>query len=118
MNQALDERQRVAAAAAEAARTVPGVAYLSPGLAHRLRSAAPPHAGVRAYARGGDGATGRSANGPGDASGAAGNTRAGGWTVEVSLAVLSGHQAAAVARSVRAAVRDALKEAVGTRTCR
>ena len=78
----------IAATAARAAAGVPGVAYLSPRLADRLRPAAlgARTPGVRVVPRDAPHRT----------------------TVEIALAVRSGHQATAVAAAVRTAVLDAL----------
>ncbi|MGK5529831.1 hypothetical protein [Streptomyces sp. URMC 129] len=85
--------------AATAARRVPGVAFLRPGLTDRLRGAGAGRAsrsvaGVRATRR------------PG-----------GGWDVTVHLATLHGHRALDVTRAVRAAVTAAVAEAVGDPGC-
>ncbi|MFH8367923.1 Asp23/Gls24 family envelope stress response protein [Streptomyces sp. NPDC018031] len=99
-------QRRIAAAAAGAAREVPGVAYLSPGAARRLRRAL-----TRSEAAGaGEESAGVRVTPYGDRAG---------WTVEVSLAVFAGHQAARVARQVRAGVTAAVREADGDRAeCR
>jgi uncharacterized alkaline shock family protein YloU len=86
------EVRRVTALAAEAAEAVPGVAYLSPNLAGRLRGAAAGR-GVHAVEPG-----------PGAAH----------WRVEVALAVRAGHRASDVAREVRAAVGAAVGAGTGT----
>ncbi|ONK14797.1 hypothetical protein [Streptomyces sp. MP131-18] len=88
----LDARVREAAAAA--ARSVPGVAFLRPGLSGLLR-----------------GRAGRAARGAG-----AGAVRVrrggapGSWEIGVELATLRGHRALDVTRSVRSAVRRAVGE--------
>lgn len=94
-------RRRVASAAAGAAREVPGVAYLSP--AQRFRRTLPRPGAAPAPDRDGAGVR---VTPRGDRAG---------WTVEVSLAVLTGHQAARVAREVRAAVTAAVRAADGDR---
>ena len=87
MTRAQDLRE-IAVTAARAAIEVPGVAYLSPRLADRLRSAAltTRTPGVRVVPRDTPHRT----------------------DVDISLAVHAGHQATAVARQVRVAVIEAL----------
>jgi uncharacterized alkaline shock family protein YloU len=90
VNRAADLRE-IAATAARAAVAVPGVAHLSPRLTDRLRpsalSAGSHRApGVRVVPQGASDRT----------------------TVDIALAVRSGHQANAVARLVRAAVIESL----------
>ncbi|GAA4956785.1 hypothetical protein GCM10023205_18860 [Yinghuangia aomiensis] len=86
--------RRLALAAAEAARRVPGVAYLSPGV------------------RGGD--VRRARRVPDQAAGVTVTTREGGWHVRIHLAVYEGHHVASVAGAVRAAVVGALRSAMPT----
>jgi hypothetical protein len=87
-------RHALAHAAAKAAAQVPGVAFLRPGIADYLRSAARPRvlgpyggppAGVRVARR----------------------ERTGPWEVHVQIVVRGGHRAVDVARAVRAAVAAA-----------
>jgi uncharacterized alkaline shock family protein YloU len=90
VNRAADLRE-IAATAARAATDVPGVAHLSPRLTDRLRPTAlsagsPRTPGVRVVPRDTSGRT----------------------TVDISLAVRTGHQATAVARQVRVAVIESL----------
>ena len=87
MTRAPDLRE-IAATAAGAAAAVPGVAYLSPRLTDRLRPAAlaPRTPGVRVLPRDAPERT----------------------TIDITLAVRTGHQATAVARDVRTAVIEAL----------
>ncbi|NUS56031.1 MAG: Asp23/Gls24 family envelope stress response protein [Streptomycetaceae bacterium] len=87
--------RRLALAAAEAARRVPGVAYLSPGV----------RGGVVRRAR----------RRPDEAAGVKVTIREGGWHVRVHLAVYEGHNVASVARAVRAAVVGGLRSAMPTR---
>ncbi|MGA4538818.1 hypothetical protein ACPA54_02330 [Uniformispora flossi] len=84
--------RRLALAAAEAARRVPGVAYLSPGV------------------RGGD--VRRARRVPDQAAGVTVTTREGGWHVRIHLAVYEGHHVASVAGAVRAAVVGGLRSAM------
>lgn len=84
----------VAEAAAGAATSTPGVAFLRPGLAELIRGSAAarspgaPHAaGVRVRRR----------------------TDPERWDVQLYLAVLRGHRAVAVTRSVRSAVEAAVR---------
>jgi uncharacterized alkaline shock family protein YloU len=91
MNRAADLRE-IAATAARAAAEVPGVAYLSPRLTDRLR---PTARSAGHHLR----ATGVRVT-PRDASDRT--------TVDISLAVHTGHQATAVARQVRVAVIESL----------
>ncbi|TDC63446.1 Asp23/Gls24 family envelope stress response protein [Streptomyces hainanensis] len=85
---------RLAQRAARAAREVEGVAYLRPGLAALLRGADHPRpAGVRVRHR----------------------TEPERWAIELHLAVLAGHRALDVARTVRAAVAEAARETLPAR---
>lgn len=87
--------------AAAAARGVPGVAFLRPGIADLLRGAA--GRGARDVA----GVQARRAGGV-----------PGGWEVTVELATLRGHRALDVTRAVRDAVTEAVAGAVGDAGCR
>lgn len=87
--------RRAALVAADAARRVPGVAYLSPGV------------------RGGD--VRRARRRPDEAAGVTVTVREGGWHVRVHLAVYEGHRVASVAGAVRAAVVGGLRSAMPTR---
>lgn len=80
----IPDHREIAATAARAATSVPGVAALTPRPADRLRPPAAP--GVRIQSR---------------------NT-AGRTDVEISLAVRTGHPATAVVRQVRVAVIESL----------
>lgn len=92
-----EDREERARAAADAARRVPGVAFLKPGLAGRLRASA---------ARVGRGATRLHAD---PAAGV--RVRPGSpWAVEVHLVLRHGHRALDVTRAVRAAVADSFGE--------
>ncbi|MDT0444240.1 Asp23/Gls24 family envelope stress response protein [Streptomyces johnsoniae] len=94
-----DLETRVRDAAAAAVLTVPGVAFLRPGLSGLLR--------------GRSGRTGQGARGAG-----AVRVRRGGapgsWEIGVELATLRGHRALDVTRSVRSAVRRAVGEETGS----
>ncbi|MEU3460366.1 Asp23/Gls24 family envelope stress response protein [Streptomyces sp. NPDC006733] len=94
------QQHALAAAAAGAARQVPGVAYLSPGLSHRLRAAVPRHPSRQPTPDATAGVRVRCGTGPAEHA----------VEVSVSLAVHSGHQAAHVARAVRAAVTAAVRD--------
>ncbi|WP_037575058.1 Asp23/Gls24 family envelope stress response protein [Phaeacidiphilus oryzae] len=90
----MDELQsRLTTGAAEAARRVPGVAFLRPGLAELLRGG--PGSGARA---GTSGVRVRRGEAPGQ------------WRLEIQLAARRGHRAADVARAVRASVEEAVRE--------
>ncbi|WP_208875479.1 Asp23/Gls24 family envelope stress response protein [Streptomyces armeniacus] len=94
-----DTRTRVVHAASDAAAATDGVAFLRPGLADLVR-------GTGNGARKG---TTRS-RAPGVRARRTHDPE--GWHVQLHLAVLRGHQAAAVTRAVRAAVETAVRGAL------
>ncbi|MEV7091047.1 Asp23/Gls24 family envelope stress response protein [Streptomyces sp. NPDC093085] len=96
----------LARVAADAVRTVPGVAFLRPGFAELLRASAASRAG-RLIARTAPKATGvRVRPVPAGAGGA-------GFHLDLQLVARTGHRTADVTRAVRAAVRTAATEVLG-----
>lgn len=96
-----DVTVRVTQAAARAAEETPGVAFLRPGLADLVRGTALPYL-----------------KRPADADSRTGGVRtrrrgAGGWRLELHLAVRGGHRALDVTRAVREAVTTAVRAELG-----
>ncbi|MFE7136638.1 Asp23/Gls24 family envelope stress response protein [Streptomyces sp. NPDC057644] len=92
-------RDRVAVAAAEAARGVPGVAFLRPGVADLLRTRITDRTQRRAPL------TGNRTPGV-----RVGRDEGGGWRLDIRLVLRRGHRALDVTRAVRTAVLAALPE--------
>ncbi|WP_369205483.1 Asp23/Gls24 family envelope stress response protein [Streptomyces sp. PU-14G] len=95
-----DEREQRVAAVAAAALQVPGVAFLKPGLAGRLRASA------SALARAGRGSDRRQTEPTAGVRVRPGSP----WTAEVYIVLQRGHRALDVTRGVRSAVVDSFGE--------
>lgn len=93
-------RDRMAGAAAEAARGVPGVAFLRPGVVDLLRTRIAERAPRRTRTNG--------AGAPGVRVGR--DEITGGWHVDVRLVLHRGHRVLDVTRAVRAAVLAAVPD--------
>ncbi|MFJ1800675.1 MULTISPECIES: Asp23/Gls24 family envelope stress response protein [unclassified Streptomyces] len=94
---AVTRRDRVAVAAAEAARGVPGVAFLRPGVADLLRARIAERTPFRAPQNGN--------RAPGVR---VGRDEDDGWHIDIRFVLCRGHRALDITRAVRAAVVAAL----------
>lgn len=92
---AVTRRDQVAVAAAEAARGVPGVAFLRPGVADLLRARIAERTPFRAPQNGAPGVR-------------VGRDEDDGWHIDIRFVLCRGHRALDITRAVRAAVVVAL----------